>query len=103
MARLVVTFSRIDSSKVYDAPVAKGSDIRTEIVTMPGNTAMVAEAGEEIVELTADEDCWVAIGTDPEGVTTEGSGDSRLIKAGIPYTFSIAAGESVSVVSDEAA
>lgn len=99
MSQLVVTFSRVDSSRVYDAPVAKGSDIRTEVITMDGVGSLVAEAGEEIVELIADADCWVAIGVDPASdVDTDGTSGSRFIKADIPYTYGISADEKVAVV-----
>lgn len=99
MARLIVTFSRIDSSRVYDAPVAKGSDIRTELVTMPGASVMAAEGNEEIVELIADADCWVGIGTAPSSdLSTDGTGaTARFLKADIPYTYGIASGEKVAV------
>lgn len=102
MARLIVTFSRIDSSKVYDPPVAKGSDIRTEILTMPGTTTMAAEAGEEIVELLADADCWVGIGSAPSSdISTDGTGASaRFLKANVPYTFSVSEGDKVAAEAD---
>ncbi|AZV21487.1 hypothetical protein [Mesorhizobium sp. M7A.F.Ce.TU.012.03.2.1] len=92
MATLIVTLSRIDASRDYDAPVAQGSGCRTETITMPADGGLTA-AGEEIAELLADADCWVAIGDDPDVE----SADRRKIKADIPYTFGIQSGEKVAV------
>ncbi|RWC25924.1 MAG: hypothetical protein EOS27_27110 [Mesorhizobium sp.] len=92
MATLIVTLSRIDASRDYDAPVAQGSGCRTEIITMPDSGDLTA-AGEEIVELLADADCWVSVGDAPDA----DSSDRRKIKADIPYTFGIQSGEKVAV------
>ncbi|TIX27292.1 hypothetical protein [Mesorhizobium sp.] len=90
MATLIVTLSRIDASRDYDAPVAQGSGCRTEIITMPADGNLTA-SGEEIVELLADADCWVAVGDDPDA----DSADRRKLKADIPYTFGIHDGQKV--------
>lgn len=92
MATLIVTLSRIDATRDYDPPVAKGSGCRTESITIP-NTGDLTADGETIVELLADADCWVAVGTAPD---VDGI-DVRKIKADIPYTFGIADGEKVKV------
>lgn len=94
MATLVVTLSRIDASRDYDAPVAQGSGCRTESITMPASGNLVAN-GEEIVELLADADCWVAVGTVPDA----NSADRRKLKADVPYTFGIHDGEKIAVLA----
>ncbi|RUV75914.1 MAG: hypothetical protein EOR30_17110 [Mesorhizobium sp.] len=98
MATLIVTFSKIDGSHHYVAPVAQGANCRTETITMPATGALSAAATEEIVELLADADCWVAISSDPDStIATDGTGTARKIKANIPYTFGIRDGEKVAV------
>ncbi|RWF44308.1 MAG: hypothetical protein EOS65_02720 [Mesorhizobium sp.] len=92
MATLIVTLSRIDATRDYDPPVAKGSGCRTETLTLPATGTLTA-SGETIVELLADADSWVAIGTSPD---VDGT-DVRKIKANVPYTFGIADGEKVKV------
>lgn len=92
MATLIVTLSRINATRDYDPPVAQGSGCRTETVAMPGTGALTA-AGEEIVELLADADCWVAIGAAPD---VDGT-DVRKLKADIPYTFGLVDGDKVKV------
>lgn len=90
MATLIVTLSRIDASRDYDAPVAQGAGCRTESITMPATGGLSAD-GEEIVELLADADCWVAVGAAPDA----DSADRRKLKADVPYTFGIHDGQKV--------
>lgn len=97
MATLIVTLSRLKAATFSTAPVARGSACRTETITMPASGGLTA-AGEEIVELLADADCWVAIGETPDSsLATDGTGTARKIKADIPYTFGIQDGEKVAV------
>jgi hypothetical protein len=99
MAELVITFSKIDSSEGFDAPLARGSDCRTEVVTMPDTGTLVA-AGEQAVELLADADCWVAIGPEPDpNLATDGTGVTRKLKAGLPYCYGLRDGDKVAVVA----
>lgn len=94
MATLIVTYSRIDGSHNYVAPVAQGSNVRTESITMPATGTLAAEAPEEIVELLADADCWVAIGAAPDASV---QATSRRLKSGVPYQFHVVAGDKVGV------
>lgn len=97
MPSLIVTFSRIDATHHYVAPVANGSGARTETLTMPAESSAAA-AGEEIVELLADADCWVAIGATPDTtIATDGTGAARKLLADTAYQFRVAAGDIVAV------
>ncbi|RWO57116.1 hypothetical protein [Mesorhizobium sp.] len=97
MATLIVTLSRLNARRHATAPVAQGSQCRTETIPMPASGDLVAN-GEEIVELLADADCWVAIGADPDSsLATDGTGTARKLKADVPYTFGIQDGEKVAV------
>lgn len=98
MATLIVTYSRIDGSHHYVAPVAMGANVRTETLTMPATGALAA-IDEEIVELLSDADCWVAIGqpAPDSGIATDGTGAARKLKADIPYQFHVRTGDTVAV------
>ncbi|TIX73394.1 MAG: hypothetical protein E5V25_05385 [Mesorhizobium sp.] len=97
MATLIVTYSRIDGTRDFDPPVAQGSGCRTETIAMPGTGSLTVE-GEEIVELVADADCWVAIGEDPDStIATDGTGTARKLISGIPYTFGVRDGDKTAV------
>lgn len=99
MATLIVTLSRLNARRTAVAPVAQGSSCRTETITFSTSTngALTAD-GEEIVELLADADCLVAIGTSPHStLLTDGTGTARKLKANIPYQFGIQDGEKVAV------
>lgn len=93
MATLVVTFSKIDASHHYVAPIAKGAGVRSETLTLPATGTLTAQAGEEIIELLADADCTVNIGPAPAATANV----SRRLKANIPYQFSAALGDKVAV------
>lgn len=98
MATLIVTFTHVDASRHYDAPLAKGSSARTETITMPATGALTAAAGEDVVELLADADCWVAIGTAPDsGIASDGTGAARKLLSGTPYQFHVEPGDKVAV------
>lgn len=94
MATLIVTYSRINASHHYVAPVAQGSNVRTESITIPGTGSLTASAPEEIVELLADADCWVAIGAAPDASV---QASSRKLVAGLPFQFSVSHGDKVDV------
>lgn len=99
MATLVVTFTHVYAVRDYDAPIAKGSAARTETLTMPDESS-AAEEGELVVELLADADCWVAIGTDPDTTAaTDGTRQARKLLSGVPYQFSVEAGDKVVVAA----
>lgn len=97
MATLIVTFSHINGRRTFNPPVAQGSNVRTETLTMPATGALVA-AGEHIIELLADADCWVAIGAAPDpAIATDGTGAARKLRANIPYSFDVSDGDKVAV------
>ncbi|RWC29856.1 MAG: hypothetical protein EOS70_23495 [Mesorhizobium sp.] len=97
MATLIVTYSRINARRAYNSPVAQGSACRTETITMPGTGSLTVD-GEEVVELVADADCWVAIGEDPDStIATDGTGAARKLISGIPYTFGVRDGDKTAV------
>lgn len=97
MATLIVTFSHVDASRDYDAPLAKGSAARTETLTMPAESS-AALAGEDVVELLADADCWVAIGSAPDAsIATDGTGAARKLLSGTPYQFHVETGDRIAV------
>ena len=98
MATLIVTFARIDGTHHYVAPVAQGSNVRTETITMPATGSLTVAAPEEIVELLPDADCWVAIGPTPDAsVGTDGTAAARKLKADTAYTFHVSPGDKVAV------
>lgn len=98
MATLIVTFSRIDTSAGYVAPIAQGSNVRTETITMPATGTLTCSAPEEVVELLADADCWVAIGPTPDStIATDGTGTARKLLSATPYQFSVQIGDKVAV------
>jgi hypothetical protein len=98
MATLIVTYSHVDASRDYDAPLAKGSAARTETITMPATGTLTATAPEDVVELLADADCWVAIGSAPDStIATDGTGSARKILSGTPYQFHVVTGDKVAV------
>ena len=100
MATLIVTYSSAFPTppRVATAPVAVGSMARTETITMPAAGSLAAVAGENIVELLADADCWVAIGSDPDStIATDGTGGARKLKANLPYSFHVETGDTVAV------
>lgn len=99
MASLIVTFTYVDASREYDAPLSKGAAARTETITMPGESTPAA-GNESVVELLADADCWVAIGANPDAtIATDGTGRARLVKADIPYQFQVEPGDSIAVAA----
>jgi len=95
MAELVVTYSNVSSGREYDPPIASGSGVRTEVVAFGANGSLTVSS-EQVVELVADEDCWVIIGV---GVVHGDADTGRMIKANLPYTFGVSEGERVAVAA----
>lgn len=90
MATLTVTFTRgfPNVFATQAGGVAVGKVARSEVITLPATTSLQSAAAENIVELTADADCWVAIGTAPDaGANTAGERDAHFIKSGLPYQY----------------
>lgn len=103
MADLIVTFSSVfpaaDSQHSY-APVMRGSKARTESLTMnttaSEQTGTAAQSDEDVVDIYAEADCWVAIGADPDPE----SSDSRwFMVEGDRIQFGVAAGDHVAVIA----
>lgn len=109
MPNLIVTFTRTDVGYAFPAPVSRGDAVRTEVIPIDSGTdglqstqgTLAAQAGENIVELTADGgDCWYSIGADPTAVTY-GSG-SRLLHSGSTREHIVTVGHKVAVTGVEA-
>lgn len=99
MAELVVTFSKVSGGHSYDAPIAQGSAVRTEVLTMPADGELEV-LGEQVVELLSDADCWVVIGSGVENADADAaSGVARKLKAGFPYTYGVSNGDRVAVAA----
>lgn len=100
MSTLTVTFTTAFPSppRAVSAPVPVGSSARTEIITMDGTGVLTAAAGETVVELTADADCFAAIGTAPDpSAASDGTRAAHFLKSGLPYTFWVEEGHKVKV------
>lgn len=99
MATLIATYSRafpnVFGSSVVD--VAVGAAARSEAITIPATGALVAAAGETIVVLLADDDCWVAVGPDPDTAEADGARAAWPVPAGMPFPLLIAPGDKVKV------
>ncbi|MEJ6845073.1 hypothetical protein V3589_02470 [Sinorhizobium fredii] len=98
MATLTVTFTRAFPN-VYTTQVgaiAVGDAARSEVITLPDTTTLEAAAGENAVELTASDDCWVAIGEDPDPAdNTAGVRNAHFLKAGVTVPYFITEGQKV--------
>lgn len=98
MATLTVTFTRAFQSAFTDqlGGLAVGADTRSEVVTLPGETTLVAGDSENAVELMASDNCWVAIGPDPDATAdSAGTRRARYLVAGVPYQYYISPGDKV--------
>lgn len=107
MASLYVTFSSAfpAPAKARNVPLAVGSMARTEVLEIPSQSTgpstgtLSAAAGEDVVELLSEQDCWVAIGAAPDPDAVSGGATlGRLIKADLPYQFAVATGDKVAVL-----
>lgn len=90
MATLNVTFTRgfPNVFTTQAGAIAVGSAARAESVTMPGTSTLQSAGEENVVELTADADCWVAIGASPNaGANTSGEREAHFLKSGVPYQY----------------
>lgn len=102
MSTLTVTFTTAFPSppRAVSAPVAVGSAARTEDITMPGSGSLSAAAGDTIVELTADADCWVAIGANPDAsAASDGTRAAHKLISGVTVSYWVEAGDSVAVAA----
>ncbi|MBZ9705397.1 hypothetical protein LB543_01465 [Mesorhizobium sp. ESP7-2] len=99
MSSLIVTYSRafpnVFGSQVVD--VAVGAGARSEIITMPAAGALAAQAGEGVVVLLADADCWVAVGPAPDTAEAGGARAAWPVPAGMPYPLLVAEGDTIAV------
>ncbi|TCN30354.1 hypothetical protein [Sinorhizobium americanum] len=98
MATLTVTFTRAFPN-VYTTQVgaiAVGDAARSEVITLPDTSSLETVGGENAVELTASDDCWVAIGADPDPAdNTAGIRSAHFLKAGVPYQYHVSEGDKV--------
>lgn len=106
MATLYITFSRVGSRQAQPAPIAQGGPVRTEVLTIPvtsdgaDESSLAALETDDHVELYADGDCWIEIGSSPEAaaIAASATGDSRFLPSGTPREFSVVEGDKVSVI-----
>jgi len=102
---LIVTFTShvLASRPVHVAPLSVGAAARTEQLepaTASAVTTLAAEAGEDVVELLAQEDCWYAIGADPDAEIPSAPGSaSRPLLAGERTEKSVSPGDKVAVIA----
>lgn len=102
MSNIYVTFSSAFPNPRRDraVPVAIGSVARTETVVIGSESSggtdglLTATSAENVVELTAQVDCWVSIGAAPDPEST----NRRLIKADLPYQFSVYEGDKIAAM-----
>jgi hypothetical protein len=102
MATLIATYSRAFPNTFGNqvSDVAVGAAARSEAITMPATGALTAQAGETVVVLLADADCWVAVGETPStGADGDGVRTAWPVPAGMPYPLLIAPGQTVAVES----
>jgi hypothetical protein len=67
---------------------------------MPDTGVLSAATGETIVELTADADCWVAIGSVPDtSAASDGTRAAHLLKSGVTTSYWVEEGDSVAVAA----
>lgn len=99
MATLIATYSRAFPNTFGNqvSDVAIGAAARSEAITMPDTGALTAAAGETIVVLLADADCWVAVGPDPSTAEAGGARAAWPVPAGSPYPLLVAPGDKVAV------
>jgi hypothetical protein len=98
MATVTVTFTRGNMNDV-DADIgslAVGNAARSEVITLPATGDLVAAASENVVELLASDDCWIAIGQAPDPAEDSGGfRNGRFLKADLPYQYTVTTGDKV--------
>jgi len=97
MATVTVTFTRGNMNDV-DADIgsiAIGAAARSEVITLPGTGDLEAAPEEDVVELLASADCWVAIGGDPDPADNAGVRNAHFLKANLPYQYYVDSGDKV--------
>jgi hypothetical protein len=99
MATLIATYSRafpnVFGSQVVD--VAVGAAARSEEIAIPDTGTLTAAAGETVVVLLADADCWVAVGPTPDASDNDGVRAAWPVPSGMPYPLLVAPGDSIAV------
>lgn len=98
MATLTITFTGAfpDVRAGAAGNLARGTGARSEVITLPDISSLLAVSGDSAVELLADADCWVAIGVDPDpAAATDGTRAAHFLVGGLPYQYHVAVGESV--------
>lgn len=71
-----------------------GTSAQSSAITVPSELGSPGNAGQ-IVELLADQDCHIAVGSNPTATTS-----SHKLKANIPYRFTIASGYRIAVIQN---
>ena len=82
-------------------PISDGSNARGETITVPSDGSstagnLSAQENEHVVEVIADGDCWIAVGTAPDAsAASDGTRVAHPIASGVPAYFWVSTGESV--------
>lgn len=102
MSDLIVTFTRaiVDPPRAAIVPLEVARQARSEVVpigTGGDTTTAAAAAGENVISLLAEADCWIDIGEDPEAAV----GTSRKMLEGERLQFWAQLGDKVSVIAVE--
>lgn len=104
MADLIVTFTKISApSPLYSDPLEIGSMARCEAINIGADSAcstLAAAAGEDIISLLANADCWIAIGAKPRAaaVVAGAIGVGRKLLSGTDSQFAVSIGDKIAVV-----
>jgi hypothetical protein len=97
---LIVTFSKsVGASRpVHVPPIPVGASARTELITLATTDAtagtLTAAAGEDVLEVHAEEACWIEIGPSP--AASVGGDDCRFLPAGAVRQYWVDTGDKVS-------
>lgn len=98
MATITVTFTRGNMNDVDSdiGSLAVGAVARSEVITLPATGDLVALSTDNVVELLASDDCWIAIGPDPDPADdSAGFRNGRFLKADLPYQYTVTTGDKV--------
>jgi len=104
MANVKIAFTKA-VLKTHMVPVVQGDSVRSEILataTDSVQSTLQAADGENIMTVIADDDVWVAIGTNPTAANDLATGDehiaSHFCKANIQREFWVETGYKIAVI-----
>ncbi|MEK9752498.1 MAG: hypothetical protein VW338_04705 [Rhodospirillaceae bacterium] len=107
MATLYVNFSRAALGEETFVPVPYGPAARSEMIDIGGTSEVgdiSAAAGEDVIEVYADTDCWIQIGAAPVATAGElGSApqvnDCRFLPASTFREYAVDPGHKIAVIA----